>query len=169
VDGFDLRDNMACSALLKRKFTMHTRFIVAIICVGLGLAPSAAAGNLPDTPDSRRAAAARYIDIADFDTLVQNIIGAAALKLPENRRSDFKDRMKWKVRVKEIESAAMQSLVTHFTTAELNALVNFAETPRGGAVMQKFGAYMADVMQDIQSEMVRAYRLYKEEQNRESR
>jgi hypothetical protein len=139
------------------------------LTIGLCVSTSAAAGKPADTPENRQATAARYIAVAQFEALIQSIIEAAALKLPENRRSDFIDRMKWNVREENIEAVAMDSLVARFTAAELDALVEFAESPRGRGVMQKFGAYMSDVMQEIQSEMVRAYRIYKEEKSRENR
>jgi len=48
------------------------------------------------------------------------------------------------------------AMVKHFTTDELKALADFYGSPVGKSAMQKFGAYMADVMPAIQAEMQKA-------------
>ena len=48
------------------------------------------------------------------------------------------------------------AMVKHFTTEELKALADFYGSPVGKSAMQKFGAYMADVMPAIQAEMQKA-------------
>jgi hypothetical protein len=47
-------------------------------------------------------------------------------------------------------------MVKHFTTEELKALADFYGSPVGKSAMQKFGAYMADLMPIIQAEMMKA-------------
>jgi hypothetical protein len=150
-----------------RTSAMKKRLLISVIC--LVLVFPATAGTLPDTPENRQAAAQTYIQYAAFEELVQNVIAAFALKMPESQRKDFIDKMKWNVRVDTIEKTAVDSLVRHFSVEELTALTEFAGSPQGRGVMKKFGAYMSDLMQDVQHEMVRSYRLYKEEKSREKR
>ena len=49
-----------------------------------------------------------------------------------------------------------QIIVLGFTTDELKALADFYGSPVGKSAMQKFGAYMADVMPAMQAEMLKA-------------
>ena len=59
-------------------------------------------------------------------------------------------------RIGVLERAVVSSMVRHFTVRELNALADFYGSPEGRSAMNKFGAYMADVMPVIQQEMERA-------------
>ena len=146
---------------------MKKRLLISVICLVLAL--PATAGALPDTPENRQAAAQTYVQYAAFEELVQNVIAAFALKVPENQRGDFIDKMKWNVRVDTIEKTAVDSLVRHFSVEELTALNEFASSPQGRGIMKKFGVYMSELMQDIQKEMMRAYRIYKEDKSKENR
>ena len=47
-------------------------------------------------------------------------------------------------------------MVKHFTTEELKALADFYGSPVGKSAMQKFGAYMADIMPVMQAEIMKA-------------
>ena len=55
-----------------------------------------------------------------------------------------------------VEKAMKKSLIKHFTADELKALADFYGSPVGKSAMKKFGAYMADVMPAIQTEMMKA-------------
>jgi hypothetical protein len=62
---------------------------------------------------------------------------------------------------KDLDIAALSKAMTdamakHFTTEELKALADFYGSPVGKSAMQKFGAYMADLMPIIQAEMIKA-------------
>jgi hypothetical protein len=48
------------------------------------------------------------------------------------------------------------AMIKHFTTDELKALADFYGSPVGKSVMQKFGAYMAELMPTMQAEIVKA-------------
>jgi hypothetical protein len=48
------------------------------------------------------------------------------------------------------------AMVKHFTTEELKALADFYGSPVGKSAMQKFGAYMADLMPTMQAEIMKA-------------
>jgi hypothetical protein len=47
-------------------------------------------------------------------------------------------------------------MVKHFTTEELKALADFLRFPVGKSAMQKFGAYMADIMPTMETEIMKA-------------
>ena len=50
----------------------------------------------------------------------------------------------------------IDAMVKHFTTEELKALADFYGSPVGESAMQKFGAYMADLMPILQAEILKA-------------
>jgi len=47
-------------------------------------------------------------------------------------------------------------MVKNFTTDELKALADFYGSSVGKSAMQKFGAYMADIMPAMQAEIIKA-------------
>jgi hypothetical protein len=53
--------------------------------------------------------------------------------------------------------------------AELKALADFYGSPVGKSAMKKFGTYMADVMPDIEAEMIKTQAKAREEQNSEGK
>jgi hypothetical protein len=55
-----------------------------------------------------------------------------------------------------LTKAMTDSMVKHFTTEELKALADFYGSPVGKSAMQKFGAYMVDIMPTMQSEIMKA-------------
>ena len=42
----------------------------------------------------------------------------------------------------------------NFTTEEIKALTRFCASPEGASIMKKYGAYMADVMPEVQSRIM---------------
>jgi hypothetical protein len=58
--------------------------------------------------------------------------------------------------VPAITKAMTDAMVKHFTSEELKALADFYGSPVGKSAMQKFGAYMSDLMPTIQAEMMKA-------------
>ena len=55
-----------------------------------------------------------------------------------------------------LTKAMTDAMVKHFTTEELKALADFDGSPVGKSAMQKFGAYMADVMPTMEAEITKA-------------
>jgi hypothetical protein len=58
--------------------------------------------------------------------------------------------------VPAITKAMTDAMVKHFMSEELKALADFYGSPVGKSAMQKFGAYMSDLMPTIQAEMMKA-------------
>jgi len=55
-----------------------------------------------------------------------------------------------------LTKATTDAMIKHFTTEELKALADFYGSAVGKSAMQKFGAYMADIMPTMQAEIMKA-------------
>ena len=60
--------------------------------------------------------------------------------------------MTTQVDIAALSKAMIDAMVKNFTTEELKALADFYGSPVGKSAMQKFGAYMADIMPVVQAE-----------------
>jgi hypothetical protein len=76
--------------------------------------------------------------------------------MPPDQRAQFKAAMTSQLDVPAITKAMTDAMVKHFTSEELKALADFYGSPVGKSAMQKFGAYMSDLMPTIQAEMMKA-------------
>jgi hypothetical protein len=76
--------------------------------------------------------------------------------MPPDQRAQFKAAMTSQLDVPAITKAMTDAMVKHFTSEELKALADFYGFPVGKSAMQKFGAYMSDLMPTIQAEMMKA-------------
>ena len=76
--------------------------------------------------------------------------------MPPDQRAQFKAAMTSQFDVPAITKAMTDAMVKHFTSEELKALADFYGSPVGKSAMQKFGAYMSDLMPTIQAEMMKA-------------
>jgi hypothetical protein len=74
-----------------------------------------------------------------------------ATNLPADQRQQFKQMMTKDLDIAALSKAMTDAMVKHFTTEELKALADFYGSPVGKSAMQKFGAYMADLMPIIQA------------------
>ena len=109
-----------------------------------------------DTTASREAAADRYLRAVPMARMLDDTIAEMGKRLPAERRDQFIGDMKKIVRVDYLELVSRQSMVKTFTTDELNALADFYGSKEGASAMQKFGAYMGDVMPAILEEVKRS-------------
>ena len=60
--------------------------------------------------------------------------------------------------MESVEATTQAALVKHFTADELNALADFYGSKHGASAMAKFGAYMADVIPPLRTEIQRGMR-----------
>ena len=88
--------------------------------------------------------------------LFEDMADKMAANLPLDRREQFKRMMTADLDIAALTKAMTDAMVKHFTTDELKALADFYGSPVGKSAMQKFGAYMADVMPAMQAEMLKA-------------
>jgi hypothetical protein len=109
-----------------------------------------------DTPETRRREAERYLKVIPPKALFEDMADKMAANLPQDRRDQFKRTMTADLDIAALTKAMSDAMVKHFTTDELKALADFYGSPVGKSAMQKFGAYMADVVPAIQAEMQKA-------------
>ena len=117
-----------------------------------------------DNEENRLAAAKEYVKIAPPKDLLQDFTAGVAEKLPEQLRKPF---MKV-ISSQELQDAADQivfkALVKHFTANEIKTLITFYSTPEGKTILQKEGAYRAEVMNGINVELMTAFKKAVQEQ-----
>jgi hypothetical protein len=109
-----------------------------------------------DTPETRRHEAERYLQATPPKALFEDMADKMAMNLPADQRQQFKQMMTTGLDIAALSKAMIDAMVKHFTTEELKALADFYGSPIGKSAMQKFGAYMADVMPALQAEMMKA-------------
>jgi hypothetical protein len=109
-----------------------------------------------DTPETRRREAERYLQATPPKAMFEDIADKMAANLPPAQREQFKRMMTADLDIPALAKAMTDAMVKHFTTEELKALADFYGSPVGKSAMQKFGAYMADVMPTLQAEMIKA-------------
>jgi len=109
-----------------------------------------------DTPETRRREADRYLQAVPPKALFEDIADKMATNLPADQRQQFKQMMTKDLDIAALSKAMTDAMVKHFTSEELKALADFYGSPVGKSAMQKFGAYMADLMPIIQAEIMKA-------------
>jgi hypothetical protein len=112
--------------------------------------------SAPDTPETRRKEAERYLQVSPPKALFEDMADKMAANLPADQREQFKKLMTTQVDIAALSKAMTDAMVKNFTTDELKALADFYGSPVGKSAMQKFGAYMADIMPVVQSEIMKA-------------
>jgi len=134
-------------AMQKHTFTL-TAFTLFISC--------AVALGAPDTPETRRHEAERYLQATPPKALFEDMADKISANLPPDQRDKFKQLMTSQLDIAALTKAMIDSMVKHFTTEELKALADFYGSPVGKSAMQKFGAYMADIMPTMEAEIMKA-------------
>ena len=109
-----------------------------------------------DTPETGHHEADRYLQAIPPKGLFEDMADKMATNLPADQRQQFKQMITKELDIAALSKAMTDAMVKHFTTEELKALADFYGSPVGKSAMQKFGAYMADLMPIIQAEMMKA-------------
>ena len=130
----------------KQTFTLT----ILILFISCGFAFSA-----PDTQETRRHEAERYLQATPPKALFEDMADKMAANLPPDQRDQFK-KITSQLDFGAITKAWIDAMVKHFTTEELKALADFYGSPVGKSAMQKFGAYMADIMPTMEAEIMKA-------------
>jgi len=131
---------------MKQKFFL----IVLTLCASLPLL------SATDTPEARRREAERYLQAVPPKALFEDMADKMATNLPADQRQQFKQMMTKDLDIAALSKAMTDAMVKHFTTEELKALADFYGSPVGKSAMQKFGAYMADIMPTMEAEIMKA-------------
>jgi hypothetical protein len=133
--------------------TMNQKLVVLLFLTVCAWSPVFSA---PDTPETRRKEAERYLQVSPPKALFEDMADKMAANIPADQRDQFKKLMTTEVDISALSKAMIDSMVKNFTTEELKALADFYGSPVGKSAMQKFGAYMADIMPVVQAEIMKA-------------
>jgi uncharacterized protein DUF2059 len=131
----------------KRIFTVT----ILTLFMSCGFALSA-----PDTPETRRKEAERYLQATPPKGLFEDMADKMSANLPPDQRDQFKKLMTSQLDIAALTKAMLDAMVKEFTTEELKALADFYGSPVGKSAMQKFGVYMADIMPTVEAEIMKA-------------
>ena len=112
--------------------------------------------SAPDTPETRRKEAERYLQATPPKALLEDMADKMAANLPPDQRDQVISFLNSQLDIAALTKAMIDSMVKHFTTEELKALADFYGSPVGKSAMQKFGAYMADIMPTLEAEIIKA-------------
>jgi hypothetical protein len=132
---------------------MKQKALVTLVLIVCAWTPVISA---PDTPETRRKEAERYMQINPPKALLADTTEKMAANIPADQREKFKKLMNTEVDIAALSKAMTDAMVKNFTTDELKALADFYGSPVGKSAMQKFGAYMADIMPVMQTEIMKA-------------
>ena len=148
-----LKKMASVSALRYQSRTMNQKLVVLLVLTACAWSPVFSA---TDTPETRRREAERYLQVSPPKSLFEDVADKMAATLPADQREQFKKLMTTQVDIAALSKAMTDAMVKNFTTEELKALADFYGSPVGKSAMQKFGAYMADIMPVVQSEIMKA-------------
>jgi hypothetical protein len=115
------------------------------------------AAPVADNEENRLAAAKKYLEVAPAQDLLKDMTAGVMDKLPEKPRKIFTDVMASQSLKEATHQIALKGLVKNFTANELNALTVFYSSPDGKSIRQKYSAYLADVMPQVNQELVKAF------------
>ena len=141
------------SALRYQSRTMKEIVLVLLVVTVCAWSPVSGA---PDTPETRRKEAERYLQVSPPKALFEDMADKMAETLPADQREQFKKVMTTQIDIAALSKAMTDAMVKNFTTEELKALADFYGSPVGKSAMKKFGTYMADIMPVVQAEIMKA-------------
>jgi hypothetical protein len=141
------------SALPYQSANMKLQVCVLVVLMFCAWSPVYCA---TDTTETRHHEADRYLQAIPPKALFEDMAAKMATNRPADQRQQFKQMMTKDLDIVALSKAMTDAIVKHFTTEELKALADFYGSPVGKSAMQKFGAYMADLMPIIQAEMIKA-------------
>ena len=111
---------------------------------------------IDDTNGNRIKEAERYLKAMPPIEMLDDMTKQMAKNLPPENQKMFIDLMTKHLDIDAFLKIMKDSMVKHFTAEELGALADFYGSAIGQSATKKFGKYMADVMPNIQKEMLKA-------------
>ena len=129
------------------------RMIPVVACVFALSSSTALAG---DTLEERTAATRNYLKAVPVNSMVQDLTSEMLKSVPPEQKNEIEALLKKALDPKFLESLTIETMPKHFTSKEINAMATFYGTPEGASIMKKFGAYMADIMPAIQTQVIEA-------------
>jgi hypothetical protein len=140
----------------------HVARVTTITLLALAVATAAAAQS-PDTTAERRAAAQRYVTTIPSESVFDEMVATLSQQVPSNRREEFVTLMRKLVPIDAMQAVTIETMSRHFTVEEIDAMTRFQGSPEGKAIMGKLGAYMGELMPQVQREVLRALEKAREE------
>jgi hypothetical protein len=116
-------------------------------------AAAAVAAEVDDTPDTRMAAAEKYLEAVDYTKLMDGALRAGLQGAPEGQREELFALAKKHFDYERLGKLMLAGMVKNFTTKELNAMAVFYGSPEGQSALAKLPAYWSDVMPVLQAEI----------------
>jgi hypothetical protein len=126
---------------------------VRLLCLGLCFGYAVPAFAIEDTPQNRAEQAARYLQAAPPEGIVEDMAHRIAAGLPQDKRQPFTAAMQKDANAAAIREAAQAALVKVFTAEELKELADFYNSPVTKSAMSKMGTYMKEAMPAITKEV----------------
>lgn len=126
--------------------------------------PAVAPGPVADNEENRLAAAKQHLEVVPPQELLSEMSEKVVKMLPEKSQKVFLEVMHGKPLQEATYRISLNALVKHFTVNEIKALTAFYGSPEGKAIRKKFPAYMADVMPQINQEVIAALQKAKQEE-----
>jgi hypothetical protein len=140
----------------------HAARVATMTLVALAVATAALAQS-SDTTAARRAAAQRYVTTIPSESVFDEMVASLAQQVPSNRRDEFVTLMRKLVPIDAMQAVTIETMSRHFTVDEIDAMTRFQGSPEGKAIMGKLGAYMGELMPQVQREVLRALEKAREE------
>src|SRR2546430_15816017 len=140
-------------ALRYQSRTMKQKLLLLFVLTFFAWSPVFSA---PDTPETRRREAERYLKVIPPKALFEDMADKIAANLPPDRREQFKHLLTADLDIAALTKAMTDAMVKHFTTDELKALADFYGSPVGKSAMQKFGAYMGGLMPGVPGGVIKS-------------
>jgi len=140
----------------------HAARVTTMTLLALAVATAVAAQSA-DSTAARRAAAQRYVSTIPSESVFDEMITTLAQQVPSDRRDEFVALMRKLVPIDAMQAVTIETMSRHFTVEEIEAMTRFQGSPEGKAIMGKLGAYMGELMPQVQREVLRALEQAREE------
>jgi len=136
--------------MLKSKWILALFLIILAAACGEKPSPP---GSVADTPENRKIAAKRYLELVSPQELLRNITASMAQRVPEQHRKQFQEAMEDKELQKNVSRITEEGLAKHFSPDEINAMAVFFGSPAGKSARAKFAGYTAETMPQVNDEV----------------
>lgn len=133
---------------------MKTRLLLLCCCGALTLALPAF--GIDDTPENRAKEADRYLEAAAPREMLDEMTTQMAVAVPDAEKGRFKELLTKHFNYESFTKSMKDAMVRHFTATELAALADFYSSEVGKSAMKKMGAYTAEIMPLVQTEILKA-------------
>ena len=121
------------------------RVLLPVLLPACLAAAPAAAGDPPDTPESRIAAAETYLKLVPVERMAENVARNIMLLVPEEKRDLFRKGVSEGLAEAGIEDIMVKIVAKHFRASEIDAMTAFYGSPAGQAIERKLPGYTADI------------------------